>query len=130
MSGYRDSFGYNPGDEDKPAPEDAAEFLIAESDFRLAMRQAGMTVAAYAFSAFVLWLNWGWFLVPLGVPSLTIAHAAGVGVVSGVLTLGLAGGAKARIVDSPIPPSLLPFALPTYLLAIGIVCRLLMGAGL
>lgn len=36
-------------------------------------------IAAYAiYAGAILWIMWGWFMVPLGVPTITVAWAIGI----------------------------------------------------
>ena len=37
--------------------------------------------ASAAFGIYGTWCAWGWFLVPLGLPPITLAHAAGLCVI-------------------------------------------------
>ena len=48
----------------------------------LGILTAGLLFAVY--NAWVLSILWGWFIVPLGVKSLSIAHAYGVTLVAGL----------------------------------------------
>lgn len=36
--------------------------------------------------SWVIWLMWGWFVVPLGVPAIGVVHALGLSALVGVLT--------------------------------------------
>lgn len=43
--------------------------------------------ATSIWRGFVLSILWGWFLVPLGMPPLTVAYAIGVSLIVGFLTV-------------------------------------------
>lgn len=42
----------------------------------------GLVAAAVIYNAIVLWIMWGWFIMPLGFPHLTISWAVGVSAVA------------------------------------------------
>lgn len=42
---------------------------------------------AIIFNAFVLYKMWGWFLVPLGLPQIGMAHAWGLAILIGMFTV-------------------------------------------
>lgn len=46
----------------------------------------GITVLASLFNGWALSVLWGWFLVPLGLPQIGMAHAIGIGLLVGFLT--------------------------------------------
>ena len=44
-----------------------------------------LVIAMALYHAVVLWLLWGWFMVPLGVPAIHIAWAIGIKMVANML---------------------------------------------
>jgi hypothetical protein len=44
-----------------------------------------LAVLLGVYDGFVVWVLWGWFVVPLGVPQIGVAWAIGVSVLVGVL---------------------------------------------
>ena len=40
----------------------------------------------YLLDGVALYFLWGWYLVPLGIPSITLGHAIGIGVIVGFMT--------------------------------------------
>jgi protein-S-isoprenylcysteine O-methyltransferase Ste14 len=81
---------------------------------------AALSAGAIFYGAFVAWVLWGWFVVPLGVPPISIAWVLGLSALVYMLT------------PTPPPPpksqsSWLPFAKlygePTILLACGWIAK-------
>ena len=46
----------------------------------------GLTILSTPLNGLVLSVLWGWFMVPLGVPGINIAHAIGISCVVGLLS--------------------------------------------
>ena len=39
-----------------------------------------------SYEGWIIWVLWGWFMVPLGIPVITFVHAVGISVLVGVFT--------------------------------------------
>ncbi len=56
---------------------------------------AGATAIAVAYAAYVgavVWVLWGWFVVPLGVPQITVAWAIGLCLCANMLVMPVPRG--------------------------------------
>jgi hypothetical protein len=47
---------------------------------------AGIVALAIVIEGLVLSCLWDWFMMPLGLPAISVAHAVGIAALSGVLT--------------------------------------------
>lgn len=46
----------------------------------------GLLALLVVAEAIVIWVLWGWFVVPLGAPSITVAHAGGLALLLGAMS--------------------------------------------
>ncbi len=51
----------------------------------IAVASVGVIAVLAIWQGYVLSILWGWFFVPLGLPTISIAHAIGIALVVGVL---------------------------------------------
>jgi hypothetical protein len=51
----------------------------------LALGTVALLALGILYGAFVVWVLWGWFMVPLGLPQITIAWAVGIALMGAVL---------------------------------------------
>lgn len=89
------------------------------SDFTLKGLCYLAVVVGFLLSALVFSVLWGWFVVPLGVPSINVAHAMGIGLMLGVLR---GGYSESEDVD-PGYSAFMGVAVPLFALAVGAVLR-------
>lgn len=59
--------------------------MIAVGSFVVATVLAAFIAIIAVYEGLVLWIVWGWFIVPLGVPMITIPWAIGISLVAGLL---------------------------------------------
>jgi hypothetical protein len=78
-----------------------------------------LTVCTFVFYGFTFWLLWGWFMVPLGLPSISVGHATGL---HAILRFAVASRSKNR---DPLSASLYGEAAiwPLVCLAVGFVAK-------
>lgn len=77
-------------------------------------------VVGFLLSALVFSVLWSWFVVPLGVPSINMAHAMGIGLMLGVLR-GV--HSEPSHDDDPGYSAFMGVAVPLFALAVGAVLR-------
>jgi hypothetical protein len=72
--------------EKKPIEKAAHSVGIVLGAAGVLIVMVGLITAAILVHGFVLKLMWAWFLVPLGLPALGLAHACGLGLLARYLT--------------------------------------------
>jgi len=83
---------------------------------------AGFIAFMVIYEAMVLWLLWGWFIAPLGVPQIGIAWAAGIACVAGIFAT-TPPRPKDEDAGKPLTALLLK---PAILLIVGFIAKLFM----
>lgn len=62
----------------------ATDSIDASATLFMVLLAIVMVVAISIYHAFVIQILWGWYVVPLGVPSISVAHAFGLSCLAGV----------------------------------------------
>ena len=83
----------------------------------------GTAVGITIYYSMVVVVLWGWFIVPLGLPPITISHAIGLTVI-----LNMFRSVEAKAKDEDWQQTLLTgLTKPLFALAIGYIAKSLMG---
>ena len=69
------------------------------------------------YRGWILLLLWGWFIIPLGAPGITMAHALGISLIIGFITSHYDSRKKTQ--DEKIEEAIATFAMPTLGLVMG-----------
>src|SRR5271156_2972201 len=76
------------------------------------------------FNAFVLHKMWAWFIVPLGVAPIGLAHAWGIAILMGMFTMSLKTGSKDK--DEKVAEVAVLLVGPLFTLLFGWIAHSLM----